>query len=185
MSIGAVTGSFGRVLLESATSILPRWSTSSGTSAPSMGAALQRKIMELLERRQNNGSDVDYFSNNGILLAVPKKKVSHQKKRQKLYAPGSKQLKMMYHLNKCPSCGHYKKAHTLCMHCVGQIRQIWKAHTNNKPAEPIQEQELSELDKRILYPGRKETAYTKKLKEKDSYLLKRMKPLPVEKSEKE
>ncbi|CAG98366.1 mitochondrial 54S ribosomal protein bL32m [Kluyveromyces lactis] len=180
MSFGAVTESFSRVLLETATSILPRWST------PAAGTALPQKLLELLERNQREKSSpqADYFTNNGILLAVPKKKVSHQKKRQKLYAPGDKQLKMINHLNKCPSCGHYKKAHTLCMHCVGEIRHIWKAHTNVEQVEPIQEQELSELDKRILYPGRKETEYTKKLKDKDAYLERRMKTLPVERSEK-
>ncbi|CDO94728.1 unnamed protein product [Kluyveromyces dobzhanskii CBS 2104] len=185
MSFVAVTGSFGRILLETATSMLPRWSVGSN-SIPAAGTALPQKLMELLERSQNGGQlpEADYFSNNGILLAVPKKKVSHQKKRQKLYAPGKKQLKMINHLNKCPSCGHYKRAHTLCMHCVGEIRHIWKAHTNEKPADPVQEQELSELDKRILYPGRRETDYMKKLKEKDSYLDKRMKSLPVEKTDK-
>lgn len=121
----------------------------------------------------------DFFSHNGILLAVPKKKVSHQKKRQKLYAPGSKQLKMIHHLNKCPSCGHQKRANTLCMHCVGEIRRIWSAQTAKPPQELPQEKILTELDKRILYPGKKDTEYREKLKEKDSYVERRMRPLPV------
>lgn len=177
MSFGSTPVSFGRVLLETVTSLLPRWSS----SAP---APVSQRLLEILERHSQPLPESDYFSNNGILLAVPKKKVSHQKKRQKLYAPGKKQLKMLHHLNKCPSCGHYKRAHTLCMHCVGQIRYIWKTHTNVKDEIPVQEQELSELDKRILYPGRKETAYMKKLKDKDSYLEKRMRSLPVEDTKK-
>ncbi|SCU78798.1 LAMI_0A06018g1_1 [Lachancea mirantina] len=122
----------------------------------------------------------DILNDNGIYLAVPKKKVSHQKKRQKLYGPGRKQLKMIHHLNRCPSCGHFKRANTICMHCFHEIRRIWKDHTVEQRAEPIQEQELSENDKRILYPGKKETEYTKKLKEKETYLDRRHRTLLVE-----
>ena len=122
----------------------------------------------------------DIFSNNGMLLAVPKKKVSHMKKRQRLYAPGKKQLKLMHNLNKCPSCGHYKMANTLCTYCVDHIRHIWKAHTVEKPTEPLQEQELSELDKRLIYPGKKDTPYQEKLKDKDSYLKRKVRSLPVD-----
>lgn len=124
--------------------------------------------------------DKDFFSNNGILLAVPKKKVSHQKKRQKLYGPGKKQLKMIHHLNKCPSCGHYKRANTLCMYCVGQIRHIWKTHTAKEEIKPRQEEDLSELDQRVLYPGKKETKYAKDLKDKDKYLERRVRTLKKE-----
>ncbi|EJS44555.1 mrpl32p [Saccharomyces arboricola H-6] len=124
--------------------------------------------------------DKDFFSNNGILLAVPKKKVSHQKKRQKLYGPGKKQLKMIHHLNKCPSCGHYKRANTLCMYCVGQIRHIWKMHTAKEETIPRQEEELSELDRRVLYPGKRDTKYTKDLKDKDKYLERRVRTLKKE-----
>ncbi|EDO19150.1 hypothetical protein Kpol_1050p7 [Vanderwaltozyma polyspora DSM 70294] len=122
----------------------------------------------------------DIFSNGGMLLAVPKKKVSHQKKRQRLYAPGKKQLKFQHHLNRCPSCGHYKLANTLCTNCVQEIRHIWKTHTNKKVEDPIQEQELSELDRRLIYPGKKETEYEKKLNNKDKYLKRTIKTLPVE-----
>lgn len=139
-------------------------------------------FLELLERGQNNTKN-DFFSDNGILLAAPKKKVSHQKKRQKLYAPGSKQLKMIHHLNKCPSCGHYKRANTLCMHCVNQIRFIWKSYTRTDPVEPPQEKSLSDLDKRVLYPGKKDTEYVRKLKDKDSYLERRIRSLPVDGNE--
>lgn len=181
MSVGSWSSlSFGRILFETAASVLPRW-----TVARPMPVTLPQRLTELLEKNNQRLPEQDYFSNNGILLAVPKKKVSHQKKRQKLYAPGKKQLKMIHHLNKCPSCGHYKRAHTLCMHCVNQIRHIWKNNTRRDAETPIQEQELSKLDQRILYPGKKETAYIKKLKDKDSYLEKRMRSLPVENSKKD
>ncbi|CCK73424.1 mitochondrial 54S ribosomal protein bL32m NDAI_0G04390 [Naumovozyma dairenensis CBS 421] len=117
----------------------------------------------------------------GILKAVPKKKVSHQKKRQRLYAPGSKQVKMINNLNKCPSCGHYKRAHTLCMYCVGEIRRIWNSQTRKPYEEPPQERELSDVDKRILYPGKKLTKDKQKLLDRDSYLERRMRTLSVEK----
>ena len=66
------------------------------------------------------------------------------------------------------------------MHCVNEIRHIWKTQTTENPQEPAQEQELSELDRRILYPGKKDTEYMKKLKDKDSYLERRLRSLPVE-----
>lgn len=160
------------------------WSIPFGDPVAALPKQLPLKLRDLVNRRSNDELggqivDRDFFSNNGILLAVPKKKVSHQKKRQKLYGPGSKQLKMIHHLNKCPSCGHYKSANTLCMHCVEEIRHIWKNHTLRKPEEPLQEQQLSELDKRILYPGKKETEYTEKLKNKGTYLERRLRSLPV------
>lgn len=119
------------------------------------------------------------FEGTPSLLAVPKKKVSHMKKRQKLYAPKSKQLQFIHNLNKCPSCGHYKRSHTLCMHCFSEIKKIWKLKDRNIQEEEDIIDNLSELDKRILYPGKKQTEYQKKLEDKDSYLLKRLRTLPV------
>lgn len=84
---------------------------------------------------------------------------------------------MIHHLNKCPSCGHYKRANTLCMYCVGQISHIWKTHTAKEEIKPRQEEELSELDQRVLYPGRRDTKYTKDLKDKDNYLERRVRTL--------
>ncbi|CAR30548.1 MRPL32-like protein [Lachancea thermotolerans] len=164
-------------------SLLPSWSFS-WQLAPAP-TALPRLLHELLEGQVEPQLSPDSASpaKEGILLAVPKKKVSHQKKRQKLYGPGRKQLQMIHHLNRCPSCGHFKRANTLCMHCVGEIRHIWKSHTVRKTQEPLQEQELSNLDKRILYPGKKETEYAKKLKDKDSYLDRRMRSLPAGKND--
>ena len=51
-----------------------------------------------------------------ILRAVPKKKTSHRKKRQRFMA--GKALKDITALNKCSACGKIKRAHLLCPYCV-------------------------------------------------------------------
>jgi ribosomal protein L32 len=51
-----------------------------------------------------------------ILRAVPKKKTSHMKKRHRQMA--GKALKDVTSLNRCPACGHVKRAHILCPYCV-------------------------------------------------------------------
>lgn len=169
----------GKLLSQPAT-LLP-WTTTVGRLADSLPRAYPRGLLEKLFGQIDKPQDErDFFSNNGILLAVPKKKVSHQKKRQKLYGPGSKQLKMINHLNKCPSCGHQKRANTLCMYCFDEIRKVWKSQTFTKTEELPQEKQMSEVDSRVLYPGKKLTEYEKKLKDKDSYVERRMRTLPVE-----
>ena len=51
-----------------------------------------------------------------LLRAVPKKKTSHRKKRQRFLA--GKALKDVNNLNKCSACGNVKRAHLLCPYCV-------------------------------------------------------------------
>ena len=51
-----------------------------------------------------------------VLRAVPKKKTSHRKKRQRFLA--GKALKDVTALNKCSACGNVKRAHLLCPFCV-------------------------------------------------------------------
>ena len=59
-----------------------------------------------------------------ILRAVPKKKTSHRKKRQRFLA--GKALKDVTALNKCSACGNVKKAHVLCPFCVnGQFGGLY------------------------------------------------------------
>ncbi|KAF7595736.1 hypothetical protein BBP40_004867 [Aspergillus hancockii] len=53
---------------------------------------------------------------DSILLAVPKKKTSHMKKRHRQMA--GKALKDVKNLNTCSGCGQIKRAHVLCPHCV-------------------------------------------------------------------
>lgn len=84
-------------------------------------------------------------------------------------------------LNRCPSCGHYKRAHTLCMYCVGQIRYIWKNHLVKEESNVVKDEILDEIDKRIIYPDTCDTPEMRKLKDKDSHLVKRKRTLPYEK----
>ena len=59
-----------------------------------------------------------------ILRAVPKKKTSHRKKRQRFMA--GKALKDVTALNKCSACGNVKRAHLLCPFCVnGPSRLVY------------------------------------------------------------
>ncbi|KAL8650507.1 MAG: hypothetical protein Q9210_003782 [Variospora velana] len=51
-----------------------------------------------------------------ILRAVPKKKTSHRKKRQRFLA--GKALKDVTNLNRCSACGTVKRSHLLCPYCV-------------------------------------------------------------------
>lgn len=53
---------------------------------------------------------------DGILNAVPKKKTSYRKKRQRFMA--GKGLKDLTALNRCSSCGRVKRLHILCPYCV-------------------------------------------------------------------
>jgi large subunit ribosomal protein L32 len=53
---------------------------------------------------------------DGLLKAVPKKKTSYRKKRQRLMA--GKGLKDVTALKTCSACGRIKRAHLLCPYCV-------------------------------------------------------------------
>ena len=71
-----------------------------------------------------------------ILRAVPKKKTSHRKKRQRFMA--GKALKDVTSLNKCSACGNVKRAHLLCPYCVRGMRScrlplwIWRWFDSNR-----------------------------------------------------
>ncbi|KAF3765688.1 hypothetical protein M406DRAFT_224613, partial [Cryphonectria parasitica EP155] len=52
---------------------------------------------------------------DGLLKAVPKKKVSHSKKRHRQMA--GKALKDVTSLCRCSVCGHPKRMHVLCPNC--------------------------------------------------------------------
>ena len=52
----------------------------------------------------------------GILRAVPKKKTSHRKTRQRFMA--GKAMQDFTALNKCSACGAVKRAHLLCPACI-------------------------------------------------------------------
>lgn len=54
---------------------------------------------------------------DGLLKAVPKKKVSHSKRRHRQMA--GKALKDTTSLCRCPACGNVKRMHYLCSPCAG------------------------------------------------------------------
>lgn len=122
----------------------------------------------------------EFFYDNGILLAVPKKKVSHRRKRNHQLGPGSKHQKEVLSLDRCPSCGHIKRRNALCMHCVGEIRAVWKERARSEQNETAYEEELSVIDEQTTYPQSKESTRQKKLREKE-YLYKPPRTLPFEK----
>ncbi|KAL8681706.1 MAG: hypothetical protein Q9186_002223 [Xanthomendoza sp. 1 TL-2023] len=63
---------------------------------------------------------------DSLLRAVPKKKTSHRKKRQRFLA--GKALEDVTSLNKCSACGNVKRAHLLCPYCVqGRVLQHFLA----------------------------------------------------------
>lgn len=119
-------------------------------------------------------------NDNGIVwAAVPKKKVSYSRRRMRQLA-SEKHLKPLRNLNRCPSCGHYKRAHTLCMNCVTQIQNMWKAEAKQKEdeyraahPEKFYQENLDPVDKRILYPEKRLRAVQKQLNDKTKYLYKR------------
>lgn len=61
---------------------------------------------------------------DSVLRAVPKKKVSHMKRRHRQMA--GKALKDVKNLNTCSGCGQVKRAHVLCPHCVAGMTLLWK-----------------------------------------------------------
>ncbi|KAF1991109.1 hypothetical protein K402DRAFT_400587 [Aulographum hederae CBS 113979] len=58
---------------------------------------------------------------DSVLRAVPKKKVSHMKRRHRQNA--NKGLKDVTELTRCPGCGRAKRAHILCPYCVIAIKK--------------------------------------------------------------
>ncbi|KAE9411089.1 hypothetical protein BT96DRAFT_870955 [Gymnopus androsaceus JB14] len=59
-----------------------------------------------------------------ILLAVPKKKVSHSRKAMRA---ANKGLKDKHNLVHCPGCGGPKLAHHLCPTCYSFLSRLWKS----------------------------------------------------------
>lgn len=147
---------------------------------PESNATKQKKLREIAENAADRQAKVPFFTDNGIYLAAPKKKRSHMKRRLRVYTPGSKHVKLKNELNRCPACGHYKRAHHLCMNCVSQIQKYWKQRDAQLKPPAYKEEFANPLDEQVLYPGKRERAYDRKLRMKD-YLVKRPKTLPVEK----
>ncbi|TPX36371.1 hypothetical protein SmJEL517_g01554 [Synchytrium microbalum] len=54
----------------------------------------------------------------GILLAVPKKRTTHRKKRLRM---ATKWLRPMRNIMACPLCGRMTLMHHVCRHCTRSI----------------------------------------------------------------
>ncbi|PRT55390.1 54S ribosomal protein L32, mitochondrial [Wickerhamiella sorbophila] len=121
-----------------------------------------------------------------VLEAVPKKRTSHRKKRQRQLA-GNNQQKPLKNLGRCPACGHFKRAHTLCMNCAEEIRQVWKlrdkqaAEAKLDPTKQYDDSGASPEDVALNFPARhsRPSEYQEKLADKEEYVLGRPKTLAV------
>lgn len=58
---------------------------------------------------------------DSVLRAVPKKKVSHSRRRHRQMA--GKALEDVNSLCKCPGCGQTKRMHRLCPNCMNSMSQ--------------------------------------------------------------
>lgn len=124
------------------------------------------------------------WSWSGLLQAAPKKRTSHQKKRQRQLA-GNNQQKPLRNLNRCPACGHVKRAHTLCMHCVQQIRSTWRnqekvrLESTKDKSKYYDESKLSPQDAAFNYPSSisRPSQYQEKLADREEYVLRRPRSL--------
>ena len=69
---------------------------------------------------------------DGILLAAPKKKVSHSRKAMRMANKGLKDrtsASLLTDFVHCPGCGRPKLQHHLCEHCYADMsRQLKRAH---------------------------------------------------------
>lgn len=108
-----------------------------------------------------------------ILRAVPKKKPSYRRTRQKLYAPGNKKIQPLENIVRCPACGSVKRSHFMCMNCFMEIRTFLKRF---KPKSVESEQIVDEIDEKILYPGKRLTDHDRRVQQKD-WIPQREKPL--------
>lgn len=140
------------------------------------------RLEELRRQMENNHGDPPFMiGNETILKAVPKKKPSYRRTRQKLYAPGGKQVQHLDNLVRCPACGHFKRSHFMCMHCFAEIRDFLKMKRKQEfPAEENKYPELDLVDEAILYPGKRVSDHERRLQKKE-WIPKREQPMMYEK----
>ena len=68
-------------------------------------------------------------------MAAPKKKVSHEKKRQKAMGTMKRKLRKMgafTNLVKCDNCGAMKKNHNVCPECKTYKKRAYTSKFSNK-----------------------------------------------------
>lgn len=113
-------------------------------------------ILEELKRLLEKRDDQPFMLDNGaILKAAPKKKPSYRRTRQKLYAPGNKQIQPLENLRRCAACGRVKRSHFMCMHCFEEIRAFLKEKKKAIFGEKAPfSQNLDATDEKLIYPTR-------------------------------
>ncbi|RLV95488.1 54S ribosomal protein L32 mitochondrial [Spathaspora sp. JA1] len=167
---------------ESLINLLPRLPSiriTIGETSPSTTPEIDPRLEELGEHLHNNDGEPPFMIDNGILRAVPKKKMSYRRHRTKLYAPGNKQVQPLHNIVRCSACGRVKRSHFMCMYCFAEIRTFLKGlkRKNGLIEDPVNPQtDLDPTDDRILYPGKVINAHDLQLKKKD-YIPKREEPL--------
>lgn len=164
--------------LPSVSQLIPQW------AAPIFnGSSSDLRLKELKELLERKREPPFMFDNGAILRAVPKKKPSYKRTREKRLAPGEKQMKPLENLGRCAACGRVKRSHFMCMHCFGEIRAFLKEKKKQlfgetKPYEP----EMDKTDANIVFPKRRlrdlELAYSRK-----EYVRDRETPLVYNKDE--
>ncbi|KAF2833776.1 hypothetical protein CC86DRAFT_365589 [Ophiobolus disseminans] len=107
---------------------------------------------------------------DGILKAVPKKKTSYRKKRQRFMA--GKGLKDVTSLNKCSACGRVKRAHILCPYCVDAIKTSVFGQLNWAIRRPTTKQSKQMARERREEGRRQRTMESDPRKEKEEQILK-------------
>ncbi|KAK6205037.1 uncharacterized protein RJT21DRAFT_117507 [Scheffersomyces amazonensis] len=147
---------------------------------------MDERLEELREHIENNGGEAPFMIDNGaILRAAPKKKLSHQKHRAKLYAPGNKQIQPLQNLIRCPACGHVKRSHVMCMHCFHEIRTFLKAKKRDLGIikDTVNPQtDIEPIDEKLLYPKKELEGEKRKLQDR-KYVPQREQPLMFQKGE--
>ncbi|EEQ38230.1 putative 54S ribosomal protein [Clavispora lusitaniae] len=162
--------------------LLPRLSNLFPQST-STQISLDPRLEELKRKLQEGGQPPFMIDNGTILKAVPKKRPSHRRTREKLYSPGDKQIQPLENLGRCPACGHVKRSHFMCMHCFAEIKAFLKAKKKAILGEPeVPQSNLDPVDEKIIYPGKYVREYEQRLKKKD-WVPKREEPLMFDPSQ--
>lgn len=112
---------------------------------------------------------------DGILNAVPKKKTSYRKKRQRFMA--GKGLKDITSLNTCSGCGRVKRLHILCPYCVDgkTANPHWKGYPlTSTPA--IKTTIFGQLNWAIRRPTDKQAKVMKREKREEAQRIRTLEP---------
>lgn len=158
-----------------------------------MISSLRLAVPEFIRRLPIPGSlgitlNIPIPSWTGILLAAPKQRQSHSKKRRRQLA-GRTALRPLKVFGRCPSCGRVTRTHTLCMPCVLEVQQMWgkerqaitQAERSKTAPENYDDSTLSTSDKALNFPNKvkRPTEDQEKLADKGSYILTRKVPQPA------